>query len=363
VERKALSGDFSVPHTASILSALKVLRGQRDMNEAEFAKVNGTSGQEQDLLCTASEQSVDNGTDLTGHDVAMDSMPVEVYAEEDCSKHLNASQIAMNNDAVITQKVAMPQELAHLSRDFEDDVIEAASAFGLEAIRAGKELVASELKSAGFKNAQVKFGSESNQSVIYLAAINTPKGPAEIEVALEMNKISANKYMPLMPTYFAYDGLIEDFTPAKLQRFAMRLPAASTKTTIYSTAFSYMLLTELKDEMLKAASESDYVTCETILDEVKNRFNEDDYRNAIADYHHILTCKAKLNAPQYKCSRLIPAGKTSISARCGHYNCSIDKVVTDENGNCRLKTSIEREKLNPIEDGGACISTSKINLT
>ena len=124
-----------------------------------------------------------------------------------------------------------------------------------------------------------------------------------------------------------------------------------------------MLLPELKDEILKAASESDYTTCELVLGEIKERFNDEDYKNAIADYHFVLTQKANMNKPQHKCNRLIAAGKTSINARCGHYNCSIDKVVTDENGNCRLKSSIQRDQLNPIEEGGACISTSKINLT
>ena len=332
VEKKAVAGDFSVPKTADILSAVRVIMGHKNLGAQEFTKVTETVPDKQ--------------------------------ANELSTLFAASEKIVTKPDLNTYQKADMPKELAHLARDFEDDVLEAASQFGLEAIRTGKELIANELRSAGFKNAQVKFGSESNESVIYLAAINTPKGPREIEVAVEMKALSENKYMPLMPTYFAYDGMIEDFTSTKLQRFAMTLPSPSTQNVVYTTAYNYMLLPELKDEMLKAVGDSDYVTCETVLAEIRDRFNDDDYKNAIADYHFILTQKAKLHKQsQYKCSKVIHAGHGSIEDRCGHYLVPLSKVVTDEQGNCRLKTAIERERLNPIDESGAAISTSKINLT
>jgi hypothetical protein len=262
------------------------------------------------------------------------------------------------------QNVKMPTELAHLACDFENDVIEAASVFGLETIRNGKEMIARELKGAGFKNAQVKFGSESNSSVVYLALINTPKGPTEIEVPVEMKALAGDKYAPLAPSYFAYDGLIEDFTAAKLQRFATRLPVAASGSMTYSSAMKYMVLPELKDEIIKAASENDYVTCEEALQEIQARYPEEDFKNALSDYHYVLTQKtASENKVEHKCSRVILAGHGSISDRCGHLLRPLDEVVTDEYGNCRLKTAVERERLNPIEDSGACMSSSKIYLT
>jgi len=346
VEKKAFAGNFSVPKTADILSAINVIFGKKDVSEQEFAKVSNvipnSTEKEINPLYSVSDKTADAVDELNASQISMESLPLS-YA---------------------TQKANIPPTLAHLARDFEDDVLEAVSAFGLEAIRNGKELIASELRSAGFKNAQVRFGSESKQSVIYLAAINTPKGPTEIEVAAEMHSLGSNKYMPLMPTYFAYDGMIEDFTSTKLQRFAITIPYPSSKTTIYSSSFNYMVLPELKDEILKAASENDYVTCETVLSEIKERFNEDDFKNAIADYHFILTQKTKLHKQsQHKCSKTIHAGHGSIEDRCGHFLVPMSKVVTDEQGNCRLKTAIERERLNPVEETGAAISTSKINLT
>ena len=273
------------------------------------------------------------------------------------------SDMALNLDHIIdTRKVEMPKELAHLARDFEDSLIESASSFGMSAISEGKLLVARELLDAGFKNAQVKFGSESNDSVIYLASINTPRGPVEIEVPVEMQSV-ANKHIPLVPTYFAYDGLVEDFNAAKLQRFAISMPAPSTRNTVCESSYSYMLLPELKDEILKSASENDYVACETILNYIEDKFSEEDHKNAIADYQYLLMAKANMHKEQHICSRMIAAGKGSSMARCGHYLVSMDKVIAGKNGECILKTSAAREKLNPIDVGGAAISTSKINFT
>jgi len=267
-------------------------------------------------------------------------------------------------DIDIVQDVEMPTELAHLSRDFEDNVLEAVSAFGMEAIRKGKEIIANELRAAGFKNAQVKFGSEGGDSVVYLAPINTPKGPAEIEVPLEMQSIGGERFIPLAPSYFAYDGFVEDFTAVKLQRFAINLPSPSTSNTVYSTAFTYMTLPELKDEILKAASVGDYVNCETALSEIQDKFTEEDFKNSVADYQYILMEKTRASKQeQLQCSKMIPAGKGSVFIRCGHFGVPMHKVVIDKKGYCRLKTAIEREKLNPTEEGGAAISLAKVFMS
>jgi hypothetical protein len=264
-------------------------------------------------------------------------------------------------DIDITPDVEMPQELAHLSRDFENSVLEAASTFGIEAIRNGKNLIARELQAAGFKNAQVRFGSEGGDSVVYLASIGTPKGPAEIEVPVEMQMVAPEKFIPLSPAYFAYDGLIEDFNISKLQRFAINLPAPSTGGKTYSSAHSYMLLPELKDEILTAASEADYITCESALTEIESRFTEEDFKNAVADYHYILMQKAHMeNQEQRSCAKMIAAGRGSIYARCGHFGIPMHQVVVDAEGHCRRKTAAESEKLSPTNESGAAMSSAKV---
>ncbi|KKN39493.1 hypothetical protein LCGC14_0742980, partial [marine sediment metagenome] len=334
VDSKSESEDFSVPSATDVLAAVGILTGR---------------------VKTASDDDASKQLD-------------ELFGDTDKEMALSTPNLYMDRqyeegrpDIDTTQDIEMPQELAHLSRDFENSVLEAASAFGITAIRNGKELIARELISAGFKNAQVKFGSEGGDSVVYLATINTPKGPAEIEVPIEMQVTTAGTVVPLSPSYFAYDGLIEDFTIPKLQRFAISLPAPSSGTKTYSSAHSYMLLPELKDEILAAASTADYVTCESALSEIEARFNEEDFKNAIADYHYILMQKTHMeNQEQRSCSKMISAGRGSIYSRCGHFGIPMHQVMVDAEGYCRRKTAAESEKLSPSNESGAAMSSAKV---
>ena len=258
----------------------------------------------------------------------------------------------------------MPQELAHLARDFEDDVIEAASQFGRSAVQAGKQLVFTELLTAGFKNAQVRFGSESGDSVIYMAAIHTPTGPVEIEVPVEMKVLANDQYVPLAPSCFGYDGVIEDFTPNKLQHFASHRPSPSTTEMVYSSAHAYMTVPEMRDTIVKAAMAGDYNAAEMVMGTVQERFGEDIYKNIVADYHHILMHKqAHASATPKHCSKVIAAGQGSIEPRCGHFGVPMSKVVVGSDGQCRLRAHLEKEALNPLDESGAAISTSKLFLS
>ena len=269
-------------------------------------------------------------------------------------------------DLDINPKVEMPKELAHLAPDFEQDILESASSFGKDAVNSGKNMIIAELASAGFKGAQVRFASENNNAVVYSAIIRTPTGPAEIEVPVEMHVEANNTYRPLSPACFAYDGVIEDFVPSKLQRFAISRPIPSTGEVVYSAAHEYMNLPELKDEIMKAVAENDYMACEMILGTIMDKFDEEQYKNAVADYHYMLKLKSQHNsdeAPKHKCNKIIEAGHGSIEARCGHLLVPLSKVVTAEDGTCKLKSAVERERLNPVEESGASISSHKVFWT
>jgi hypothetical protein len=332
IDKKAYTNNFSVPNVNAILKAVGMMTGQVKTASNDEFEVN-------------LERFNDRG------EVVHLSTP-ELISD----KELAEPQPYIDT----TPDVEMPKELAHLAQDFEDDVLEAVSSFGKDAVKAGKHLVLAELAEAGFKNAQVRFGAESGDSICYMAAIATPKGPVEIEIPVEMQETANSGYRPLAPSYFACDGLIEDFTSSKLQRFALSRPAPSSGQVVYSTEHSYMTLPELRDEIIKAASDSDYVACEMILGTIQERFAEEDYKNAVADYHYLLMLKNNREENAPKCSKEIPAGKGSIEARCGHFGVPMSKVVVGEDGHCKLRSSVEREKLNPVEESGAAISTSKL---
>lgn len=334
IDKKAYTNDFSVPNVNAILKAVGMMTG----------KVKTASNDE---FTDKLERFTDRGN------LVHLSTP-ELYS----NKQEQGPQPYIDT----TQNVEMPKELAHLTHDFENDVLEAASEFGGEAIRAGKLLVASELAEAGFRNAQIRFGSESNDSVCYLAVLATSRGPTEIEIPVEMQVTANDKYRPLAPTYFAFDGLVEDLTPTKLQRFALNRPASSSGQVICSTERQYMTLPELRDDLIKAAANNDYVEAEMVLGTIQDRFDDEDYKNAIADYHHLLMLRNH-EYNQKTCPNPIPAGHGSLEARCSHLGVPMSKVIVGEDGHCRLRSTVERERLNPIEESGASISTSKIHFS
>lgn len=266
-------------------------------------------------------------------------------------------------DLDLNPKVEMPKELAHLTHDFENSVLETTSIFGKEAVDMGKRIVIAELKAAGFKNAQVKFGSDSGDSVVYLASINTPRaGVATIEVPIEMKATMDDKYAPLLPTCFAYNEQLKEFNASNLQKFALEATNVNTES---NPLYSFMLLPELKEEMIRSASINDYNSCEAILNHIGEKFGEEDYKNAIADYQYVLSMKNKAADDQAKQAEianlgvLIPAGKGSIYPRLPNGK-PIKDMVKDESGRFRSATEIEKEKLNKTEDGGAAIQTSQI---
>jgi len=336
ISAKTESDDFSVPSASNVLQAVGIITGRiKEATESDASVLNELFGEQSDQMAFSAP-----------------------------GLYLDRKYEEGRPDIDTRQTVEMPQELAHLARDFEDDLLEAASSFGKDAINNGKSLIASELSEAGFKGAQVKFGSEANGSVVYLATIHSPKGPVEIEVPVEMAVTADNKVIPLYPKCFAYDGMVEDFIPSRLQRFAINLPAQSTGNLTMKSAMSYMTLPELKDEVLKGASDGDYVTCESALDEIQEKYTEEDFKNAVADYHFILMHKTSMGEQEQRtCSRMIPAGKGSIYPRCGHFGIPMSQIIVDAQGYCKTKTAVEREKLNPSDESGASISSAKVFMS
>lgn len=341
VDKKAVTKNFSMPSADSVVTAVRMLTGlQKTASTNEFKAV---------LNDFMPEHAEDSGE------------KVYLTTPELFSDKQNYPEPKAYIDT--TPQVEMPKELAHLAHDFENDILEAASEYGKTAVGAGKQMVIAELAAAGFKHAQVRFGGEAGDAVIYLAAIHTPKGPTEIEIPVEMKEVTGG-YIPLAPSYFGWDGIVEDFTPEKLQRFAIRRPAESNSSTVYSTTHQYMTLPELRDQIVKAASEKDYVSAEMILGTIQERFEEEDYKNAIADYHYILMYNRRQDETEGRhCALEIAAGKGSIETRCGHYMVPMSKVTVGDDGRCRLKSHIEKERLNPLDEGSAAISTSKLFMS
>lgn len=337
VDKKGEARDFSMPSATDVLSAVGIISGKSDISENEMTNVSSLFGEADQVAVTSPELFLDRKYE--------DSVV----------------------DIDTTVNVEMPKELAHLAKDFEDSVVEASSVYGKDAVRNGKGMVLAELKSAGFNQAQVRFGSDGDQSVFYTATIPTSAGPVDINVQVDMGVTAANTFAPMFPRHFSHNGKVEEFIPSTLQRFAADMPTGKSGSKLYQAAFAYMTLPELKDQMLSSVAQDDFVAAEAALNQISDTFSEEDHKNAFADFNFMLTQKANLasqaTAARHTCNKIIEAGKGSIYERCGHFGIPLSQVVSDDKGNCTVKASIERSKLNPLSDGGAGISTSKLLLT
>lgn len=349
VDKKSEMKDFSVPPVRDVLRAVGILTGRATKASAD--EFNAA------MSNFAPERSDERGSLQSGDNEEW----INLTTPQLFSDRQNRPEPRPYIDT--TPQVEMPKELAHLARDFEDSLLEATSSFGKESVEAGKRLVLTELASAQLKNAQVKFGSETQDTIVYLAAINTAVGAVDIEVPVEMRALHG-KYVPLVPSYFVHEGTSREFTGPQLQRFAAEIKDASY-SEVTADQYKFMVLPELHNEILRAAGVQNYRVCEAILQHIANTFSEEDYRNAVNDYQYALLTKNSVTkeAERVTCSKMIAAGKGSVYPRCGHFGVPLHQVVNDAEGHCRLKTAVERERMNPVEESSASISSAKVFMS
>lgn len=338
IDKKAFLNDFTTPNVKTVLKAVGIITGNSNTYASE-----DFNGELESLFGNQEEK-----------DLALDTANLYVDRNyEDPKPYIDT-----------TPDVEMPKELAHLASDFENDVLEAVSSFGRDVINVSKKAIANELNGFGFSNTQVRYGSESGNTVVFLAKIGTKRGPVEIEIPVEMTKMANGKVLPLAPSTFSYKDSSINFGANELRNFAASISEVST---IDDSKFKFMTLPEIKNIIIEAADCGDFHICESALKHVETRFSEEDHMNCLADYQNALLVKAQHGEDLSKTASVteststIPAGKGSIYPRLPNGR-AIKDVNKTENGFVTQR-ALESEKLSPLEEGGAAISTSKVILT
>lgn len=178
----------------------------------------------------------------------------------------------------------VPTELKALTSDVEENVLEAAVGYPQASVRLAKRMIIAELGTMGFKNSQVRVASSTGDGFICEAILNTPQGKLKIEVPIEM---SGNA--PLLPSVFARDDYVADFTAANIQALALKEAGYVEGAVRADNQMYSMSLSDLKDTMSKSAARGDFGTCDDVMEIISNRFDEDTYRSVVADYHRLLS--------------------------------------------------------------------------
>jgi len=181
-------------------------------------------------------------------------------------------------------KTPVPSELKTLATDIEESVLEASVGYPQASVRMAKRMIISELGSMGFKNSQVRISSSTNDGFICEAILNTPQGKLKIEVPIEMNGNS-----PLLPSVFAKNDYIADFTAPNLQALAMKEAGKTDGAIRLDNQLYSMNLGNLRDIMSKSAAKGDFDTCDEVLEIISQQYDENTYRSVVADYHGFLS--------------------------------------------------------------------------
>ena len=269
-----------------------------------------------------------------------------------------ASSFAFNEEApkaIELDRVEMPEAL----KSYTDILVDAGTHFAPELVKTAKALCNRELNGMGFK-AQVVLAEATDNCIICRAELDSSVGKVEIKLPVE---IINNQ--PQIPSVFYNEGDKErlyDFTTAELSNYLTSNKMDKGSILRYSNDFFNMSYNQLKDEMITGIANNDYARAEQALSRIEDKFGSEHHIAALSDYARYLkhASTIKEEAPKHKCRLLITKG--SVEPRCGHYNVGVNRVITDERGNCEL---IERKVKydNQLQSSGALIRTNKITLT
>jgi hypothetical protein len=243
---------------------------------------------------------------------------------------------------------------------FDEALIDASTHFTPELVRTAKSLCCRELGNMGFKT-QVTLSEATSDTIICSAELDSSIGKVQIKLPVEI--INSRPQIPSLFYNEANREKIYDFSKAELINYLTAVKTDNSQIMRYSNDFFNMSYNQLKEEMMAGVIRKDYVRAEQALNRIEDQFGTEYHRKALSDYGKYLTIASsdKQDAPQqHKCKLLITRG--SVEPRCGHYNVPINRVATDEKGNCELldrKAKYENLK----ESSGALIRSNKITLT
>ena len=251
-------------------------------------------------------------------------------------------------------KTPMPENLKALANDMEERVIETAIGYPQDSIQLAKKIILAELDSMGFTGSQIKINCTTENGFICSAILNAPQGKVAIEVPIEMKNNS-----PLMPSVFAQNDFVADFTEDNLKSF---ISSASTTTKGYVNRESQLYgmdLSELKDLIIKSASKGDFDTCDQAMEVISERVDEDSYKQIVSDYMRILSnvdAATQQLKQSFEDSDQFVKTPTSLYPIHKRLGLPAHKLIRDAEGNYHRKDSYYARE----EQDGAFFSNAKI---
>lgn len=316
-----------MPTVSSILGTLDILTGY-----------NNKTVEQNDFIRISSKLPDINGDESS-------SIPSTFISLSDKSKIRKDVEIPLT---------PIPESLKVIASDIEESVLEASVGYPQAAVRLAKRMVLTELNSMGFKNSQIRVATSTQDGFICDVILNSPSGKVSIEVPIEMQN-----NIPLVPSVFAKDDYIADFTVANLQAFISKIGNNCNYVDTSSQLYA-MSLSELKDIIVKSVANNNFDVCNEVMEIISERVDENIYRGIVTDYLSILsnigTAQESLKRAYEDNNQFV---KTPNSIYPIHKKLGLPahKLIRDRNGEYHKLTYFAH---NEQEREGAFFSTAKV---
>lgn len=319
-----------LPNVSAIINSLNILTGnvKSSMPESDFEKI-------------ATTMPSPNGSEGLSSPGVFASLP-------DDSKNIGEVRIP---------KTEVPTPLKTLAAELEESVLETAVGYPQAAVRLTKRMLVAELSSMGFKGSQIRVAAPISDGFICEATINTPNGKTTIEIPIEMKGNA-----PLLPSVFAKGDYVAEFTAPNLHAFAMSgFASDDASVSRQFVDLDSMGLPQLKNVIVNAALEGDFESCDEAIAVVGEKYDENTYRQVIADYQKMLLNleetrnNVKMAYNDEDQFVMTPNSMYPVHKKLGR---PINELIRDENGTYHLKSTYAARKNQ--QESSVLFNTAKI---
>jgi len=247
--------------------------------------------------------------------------------------------------------------------DLENDLVAAASSFGVEQIKMATGVVAVELSGYGVPNPQVRVASSTDKTLTFAADIPTAHGRVEINVPVDMPNGK-----PVIPSSFIVSGKSYRLNEDGLRSI---MKASDHKNDISKVSREAEEMTRLSygqlvDRIINGVSNNDYRQAEDALSVIGEKFDGQQYLSALDKFSKLLKHSSEGTERDALIKQALANGDlvqlpTSIQPYCPKLGLPVSKVGFDHKG--RPVPARRKAQRDNLAESGAMISTSKIALS
>ena len=309
--------------------------------------------------------SMISGGEIT--DLNRPNLLVHLKMEENQVKTATLNKFAGQHDGppVSVGKTVVPAALTDFT-DLENELVVAASSFTSDQIRMASMMLATEFKSAGIVNPQIKVASSTKDMMMFDVSIPTAVGRSVIHVPVEFHNNN-----PILPSKFASmadnEEVIHDFNYVNIHKFVQSSfrNNAGVRKARETGELSKMSYHQLVDRMIEGVANEDYKLSEDALDSIQSRFGPTQHKIALDKFATLLkissykgSSRAAMVKVAFQRGDLINR-PTSVEPYCPKLGLPLSKIDFDEQG--RPYPKYRNKTANNDED--IPISTSRIIMS